>query len=742
MLNFVFAQEDVLGKVNLSDMIVKGEKDERAKQLVQEVIKNQKRNSPKHLEEYQFKSYTKFLAKTIYDDIPDFEPKNKKDSANIKSYKEGLRAHDVLIEKGMIYAYNRKNGEKIITDAARISGLQTPLLEIAAINPLPYEFNQEEFNFFYFRKFVNPLSSKGLQHYVFKIQDTILLNNRKTIEVSFKNIGKKVKSLYGSLFIDKEDKALVEFSAEYQDGRGAEATGVVTLGSGGINLEMGGKNNYYLYSKYQKVNGVWFPKSQEYYRKKESVYHVDSESNKKYHNTDIISAVVDYSDIKTIVTLDKSKFKGYKNEITKEAFNDFDSRIQNYRKDKLSFQEEQTYVVLDSIGKSENINEAIKYGRFFVNGYNLPINKINLYLPSLYDYNGYEGSRFGAKISTNQNFHDRIGVEGSLHYGIKDKKLKYMLGANYVVEQRKNSLLGFRYTDDVAAFGRPVSPLRTGLNYFREYETNGNNSNYFGYRQFEVYTKTTFFENLDFLSSASIDKEKSLIPYEFNGEGVNKTYNQIGVNFNFRYSPNNNYISMPYGRVNTNTGYPNFYLTGDYSTPLNNDGYKSLRLQLSAEHSFSWFNKTAHLLVRGGRVFGDAPLWKNFNQGMRGGDKWFKPFSLGSSNSFETMPAMQFYSDKYVMAQWRQEWFKLKRRPVYTVLRGIYGDFEHKEMHSYQFDTLEKGYFEGGIEVRKILFNSIGLGAYYRFGDYKTDKFKENFAVKFTLDLPFGKVNF
>ncbi|MGI9526473.1 MAG: DUF5686 family protein [Weeksellaceae bacterium] len=738
----ITAQEtEIDRKINLEDMIIDGSQKEASRDLILEVINKQKENSPQNLEAYQFKSYTKFLVKTDYDDIPDFKPKNKRDSATIDDYKQSLRHHDGLLEKGMTYAYSKKHGEKIITDAARISGIKTPLLEIATVDPLPYAFDEDEFSFFYFKSFVNPLSLKGLQHYQYQIQDTVIVNGRKTIEVSFKNHDKKNKPLYGTLFIDERDKALAEFYAEYKGGKELYKSGGIEVRTGDSKSE-----DFYLTSKYKKLYDAWFPLTQAYYRIAKTKYYTDSTSTKKknYYYTQTISANVTYSDHQKKVTLNEDKFKGFNQEISEKAFNHFEEIIPAYRRDSLTIQEKKTYAVLDSIGDAEEVNTMIKYGRIFLNGLNVPMGPVDLHLPSLYGSNGYEGLILGAKFLTNKTFHPKWGLEGSLHYGLKDKAFKYMLGANYVVNKQKHAIIGARYQDNVEAFAKRISPLRTGFNEFRERWINGNNTNYFRNRKFEVYGETTFFENLDFQSSLSMNQENSMIPYAFKDFDAHHTYNQLGADMYLRYSYGRHYMTMPYGKVTTDEGSPSFYLMANYRTPANRDGYESIRLQGSIEHSFSWFNKRAHFTLRGGKVLGKAPLWETFNQGLRGDDSWFKPWSLGSTNNFETMPYGQFFSEHFVMAQYRQEWFKItKNMPIYTVVRGIYGDFDNKDLHHlYPFETLEKGYFEGGIEIRRILFNAFGLGAYYRLDNDRVQNFEDNFALKFTLDLPFGEIKF
>lgn len=59
--------------------------------------------------------------------------------------------------------------------------------------------------------------------------------------------------------------------------------------------------------------------------------------------------------------------------------------------------------------------------------------------------------------------------------------------------------------------------------------------------------------------------------------------------------------------------------------------------------------------------------------------------------------------------------------------------------HNVDFKTMEKGYFESGLMLNKLVrlkLLSVGLGGMYRYGPYSYASFKDNVAYKFTLTLP------
>lgn len=59
------------------------------------------------------------------------------------------------------------------------------------------------------------------------------------------------------------------------------------------------------------------------------------------------------------------------------------------------------------------------------------------------------------------------------------------------------------------------------------------------------------------------------------------------------------------------------------------------------------------------------------------------------------------------------------------VTRMAWGDLVNKQDHvGIDFKTMEKGYFESGIELNQI-FKGLGLGTFYRYGAYSLPVFKK-----------------
>ena len=75
---------------------------------------------------------------------------------------------------------------------------------------------------------------------------------------------------------------------------------------------------------------------------------------------------------------------------------------------------------------------------------------------------------------------------------------------------------------------------------------------------------------------------------------------------------------------------------------------------------------------------------------------------------------------------------------VSFVSRAAIGDLENPINHTgFIFKTMNKGYFESGLELNQI-FKGLGLSTYYRYGAYQNPEWSDNLAVKLTYRLSFG----
>ena len=80
-----------------------------------------------------------------------------------------------------------------------------------------------------------------------------------------------------------------------------------------------------------------------------------------------------------------------------------------------------------------------------------------------------------------------------------------------------------------------------------------------------------------------------------------------------------------------------------------------------------------------------------------------------------------------------------KVKPSFVlVTRGVIGNLEKREQHvGINYKTLEKGFFESGLEINQI-YSGFGLIGFYRYGPYELPKFEDNLAIKLSFVLNLG----
>jgi hypothetical protein len=83
------------------------------------------------------------------------------------------------------------------------------------------------------------------------------------------------------------------------------------------------------------------------------------------------------------------------------------------------------------------------------------------------------------------------------------------------------------------------------------------------------------------------------------------------------------------------------------------------------------------------------------------------------------------------------ELFKKVKPSLVLVTRMAWGNLKNPEDHiGIEFKTLDRGFFESGIELNQI-YKGFGLTGFYRYGPNQLARLEDNIAIKlsFVLDL-------
>jgi hypothetical protein len=738
----------------LNEVIITA-KENPALQIIRNTIKNKpKNNIEKSLNSFKFDTYNKILVTANPDSISgkvdsvfvikeDEKTFKKLDSSNYKFKKEIDKQHLYISEKISEFHFQKGKKKKEIILASRMAGLKQPIYELLAITLQDFSF-YNEFYTIAGTKYTNPIANNALKQYNYKILDTVTTENGNSILIYFKPKEKKeILGIEGVLYIDTKSFAITKAIAELK---------------GFINVKA--IQNY----NYLKEYDIWFPKDMNVVLKKgdtnenislfggaikfnESKKN-DSIINTQKNNPEDISYFISKSvnsniQINTPVIVKKSsstiQFSDNAHKQSEEFWN-------IYRTDSLTNRGKKTYLVLDSIAKSEGVEKKINLARNILKGY-YPTKYINLDLGKIINLNNYEGLRIGFGGITNSNFSSKFKLESYAAYGTKDTNFKYRFGSSFRLNKDTNTWLGANYTNDIKEAGS-LDFIAENTSFSPINPRNLNISKFYNYKTVSTYLKHDIQPNLEAKIQLSSGEYKPLFDYQFTSPTKNLSkYKLTTASLGFQYNPKNEYMNSPLGKLKIKNRYPQFTLqfTKSFKNVFESD-FDFTQLNFRVLHKIKPIRKaTTHILVEGGIVFGDAPISHLYNSTPNYTFKnpWRKRITLAGKNSFETMGYNEFISDRFAAIHLKHEIksFKItsKFKPQLTlVTRAAIGDIENPYYHNgLEFQSLKKGYFESGLEFNS-LFKGFGLSAFYRYGVYQKPEWSDNLALKLTYKLRLG----
>jgi hypothetical protein len=710
--------------------------DSEARNIIKQVIQNQKKNSIENLKTYEYKSYTKFLVTASTDSMPYIlMPKNESDSSYNDVRRLLDKSHLMLGERAMDHKFSSQYGNKNIVKATRVSGTKIPLYEFVAMQPISHTFTDDKIDFF-FRSFVNPVSISGLNEYRFRISDKDVLEGKEMIVISFfpqKRLSNK-QQIKGKVWIDQKTKALAKFYAEnLSDTSIAE-------------LEMD-------FTNYQNF---WFPLQQRYRMDGGAISYPAAKDTILSDGTLRIDTIkkkekvwlhltTSFKDILSPVEFQRNEFKGYTNEIDLRSIDNSDLTLEAYRDSILTEMEKNTYVAIDSIGQKYNMDRNIRLLRILSSGGKYSIGNYDLDLTKFFHYNDYEGFRLGIGGGTNYKFNENIYLNGYVAYGFKDEAFKFGGGIDWLVNKPYSGKIFANYAQDVEASGRnPILLQNNYIQYLNDNFTNIYNDFFYSYRNVSLGYQQDFLQNFSIRIAGIYNEKEAEFPYQYQDNRLDEKYLSFDTQVALRWAPKDQNVRTPYGKVTISSGMPVFYLALTQGINVFNADYTPTKVDFTYLDLFRTFVGQTNFQFRAGASFGDTPIF-NLYEGMgnaKGKDKIFKNFGVAGLNNFETMKPGEFYSDRYLMFHMGHKFagFKLFNQEIFPefIYRGLWGTMENMEDHQLvSFDTPKNYYQEAGVEFNQLIYGLFGVGAYYRFGSYAHENFDQNFYLKATLKLTF-----
>ncbi|WP_264553224.1 DUF5686 and carboxypeptidase regulatory-like domain-containing protein [Flavobacterium sp. N2038] len=735
---------------DLKEVVVSNENP--ALTIIKKVIAAKNKNNPqKKLNSFEYKTYNKLIVTANPDSIDGridssaaYKDFNKRqiniDSSDYKFKEIISKQHLFQTEKVSQYQFgNNKLKETIL--GTKMAGFKQPVYEIIAFNLQSISVYDAKYELLE-TKHQSPIANNAPADYSYKLLDTVSIKGRDTYMIYFKNKNRrKSNGLEGVLYIDQENFAVAKAVMRIK----------------GV-LDISGIHEF----NYVPEEKIWFQSNTTF----KIVKGKNDDDIKILGGTIQFDGDVeaDYEPRKkvasdfTYLLSESNNFDIHYNtnpiiknpslyiEIKDDASKKPESFWNQYRKDSLDLKGQKTYQLIDSLSLSKRIEKRLGLGRKIINGY-LPLGPVDLDLKKIISYNNYEGFRLGLGGITNDRFSKYFRLEGYGAYGTKDGAFKYNFGSGVLLNKNSNTWLNASYTDDVREIASTLFAVDKRV--FKIYDPRPINiSTFYKYIGWKANVQTKIIPKTEAVFELARTYVEPKFDYLFNYNGqLYSSYVMTTAMASIVWAPFSNFMQTPTGRTETDKRFPRFTFQYTQSLPnvLGND-FTFSKIDFKTEYEKKYLNgQKTSLLLQGGYAMGDVPITHLYNTMPNNLNKEtvIQRITFAGRNSFETMFFNEFFSSQYVFFQIKHGFDRIKimrkvRPSLVLVTRMAWGNMENPEQHvGPDYKTLDKGFFESGVELNKI-FKGFGLGGFYRYGPNQLMKFEDNIAVKISYVLDLG----
>lgn len=699
----------------------------------------------------QFDTYNTLRISAIADSIDDsidtiprkiFPWGNKKIDSTSYKYKQLLNQQHLFQWEKVATTRHQHYYKKENIKGIRMSGFRTPIYEILAFDLQSQNLYAPKYDLLE-NKYVNPISSQGINDYDFTIVGNNEINGHKLVYLYFKNKRRVNRNgLEGVLAIDANTFAITEAHLRVQ--------------------HLLDKTSIHTY-QYNTSDSLWYPKKQFFKIEKGR----SDDPIKIFGGTIEFKGLVDdygyiHKKTPTDFTYIESEtyfshfFDEYKNKIRrKSAVIDIQSNAidrsdffwNQYRPEPLDERSKRTFSDEEGFIFKEHIEGKLLFGRKIINGY-APVGFYDIGLKSILSFNNFEGFRIGIGGKTNERISKRFRLKNYIAYGTKDGKLKYNADFALRISDYTHTWIGIFYTDDVSEIAN--HRFLTKKENFKLYDPRPINvSTFYNHKSHGLYVTSKVIPYSDAQLQLHKNQIHPLFNYAFSHKGNPLTqYDLTSATASLSWHPYSTFMLTPDGTIEIDKGFPKINLQISQTIPKfagNDLVFFKGDLMAEFEKKHLNGNKTS-LVIQAGTSVGDIPLTHLYNTSPNNLDRGqlFKRITFSGKNSFETMYFNEFFSSTYSMFHLKYGFKRITILPkfkpnVVLVSRGAWGTMSDIELHQgISFKTLEHGYLESGVELNQ-LFMGFGLAGFYRYGPNQLPQFKDNIAVKisFQLDLPF-----
>lgn len=692
-----------------------------AHRIINNAIKNKNTNNPNKLKAFTYTSYDKMTITIKADSLMSVDT-TVLDTSQLKIRKffdkQDLFLMETVAERK--YMYPELNQETVI--ATRISGFKDPLITFMVSQLQSTSFYNEQIKILG-NEYINPVSKNSIKKYFFLIEDTIYHNNTDTVFIiSFRpSINTRFNGMKGFLHINSNKWAIERVKAEPQNDS--------------INFRIR------IQQAYDLIEDHWFPTQ----LNTDIIFKTASVGNGDTTFPLVAEGKSYIRDINLTPDLKKSDFGFNEIQVDEDAGNKKGEFWHQYRTDSLSAKNLETYRVIDSIGKQENFDKIASTFQTLMTG-QIPFRYVNLDIDRFIHFNNYEGLYLGIGAHTNQKLSKKVTFGGYWGYGFRDKTSKYGGDLSWLFHKPSSSTITINAYNNVTASGKTTffannNQIWQTSNFYEFFFTQMNKTvggsaviNF----KLKALRNTTWYVGMD------IFKKYPYQNYYFNtNNDANDnitTFNVLDYTAGIRFAYREKILQTTRGNISLGSDYPIVLLKYTHGSKLLGDDYLDFdRIDLSFSYTYNTkYAGSTKIAALAGWVSKDLPISELFSNRAS-----YANFTVYAPQSFGTMRANEFYSDKYFSLFLTHNFKDLlfgfgNYRPELMIVTNIgFGGMNNTDYHhNINFKTLEKGYYESGFVLRKLLnlqLYDLGFGVLYRYGPYGYTNISNNFAYKLSL---------
>ncbi len=708
--------------IELDEVVVYAE-DNPAHRIIDNMVKNRKRNNINSLESYSYTMYDRIIITIDTTDL-------SKISADIK---ELVKNNDIMVMETVSEQYHKKpNKNKKIIKANTISGLNNPMYFYLVDNIQSLTFYEDNINIFG-TDYLNPISKDSKKKYFFNLESVIPETDNDTVFlISFKTRkNANINGLQGIITTHSKGWAIAN----------VKASPIKTDIVADIRIQQ----------LYERVSdSIWFPKqlNTNIIFLKEPVQNYDSVTKETITDTILMTGI------------GKSYLKDIKvnNEISDKIF-DFNNITLSpdagdkdmefwalYRNDSINERVNNTYTFVDSLLTSNRINLdlILNTSMNLIENQSIPIGVFNIKLDNVIRYDIINNLYLGLGFGTNNKLSRIAGLDTYFGYWFGAKEMNYGVNGHVSIIPIYDTKLTLGFDHRFNTFGEygfydnfSILNNLTFKDYFVKSTTLNTGIN----AEFSTYI-THFMKGF---VKMNVGDRRIRCGYSLINDNtdINKTYRIARLDMKLRIAFGEVLIFSNKQLKAKGKASPEIWLM--YSKGLkgfmgSEYNYDKVQLQFRGKWQSKVLGKT-ELTIQGGMTWGIAPLFEYYDiAGTSAG------FNIMAPESFSTMRPDEFLCNRFALLFFTHNFgnlMKIKKfQPELAIAANIgWGDMtEDTGINDDIFKSMDKGYYESGLIIDKILnvnFIKLGFGVYYRFGPYGYDKTGDNFSYKITANMNF-----